>query len=175
MVLVAQTFDHLIEFRSGRLRETQTITNAQPLVQLSLQPQEIDPFYLFACHMQWERDEDPSAAWELLSAARSSHPDTRAHARALLSSSRHLSGMGQASASEYSPQQKRTSAAEISMNAPYDLEIIDICQQANLARDEQIVAVPTLIKRLPRPLRRLIGDLSDQNKVLFGLDLKIRE
>ncbi len=46
---------------------------------------------------------------------------------------------------------------------------------ANLARDEQIVAVPTLIKRLPRPLRRLIGDLSDQNKVLFGLDLKIRE
>ena len=57
----------------------------------------------------------------------------------------------------------------------YDLEVIDIYQQPNLARDEQIVAVPTLIKRLPRPLRRLIGDLSDQNKVLFGLDLKIRE
>ena len=61
------------------------------------------------------------------------------------------------------------------LNGRYKLEIIDICQQANLARDEQIVAVPTLIKRLPRPLRRLIGDLSDQNKVLFGLDLKIRE
>jgi circadian clock protein KaiB len=61
------------------------------------------------------------------------------------------------------------------LNGRYDLEIIDICQQANLARDEQIVAVPTLIKRLPRPLRRLIGDLSDQNKVLFGLDLEIRE
>jgi circadian clock protein KaiB len=61
------------------------------------------------------------------------------------------------------------------LNGQYTLEIIDICQQANLARDEQIVAVPTLIKRLPRPLRRLIGDLSDQNKVLFGLDLKIRE
>ena len=61
------------------------------------------------------------------------------------------------------------------LNGQYNLEIIDICQQANLARDEQIVAVPTLIKRLPRPLRRLIGDLSDQNKVLFGLDLKIRE
>ena len=57
----------------------------------------------------------------------------------------------------------------------YNLEIIDICQQANLARDEQIVAVPTLIKKLPRPLRRLIGDLSDRNKVLFGLDLKVRE
>jgi circadian clock protein KaiB len=61
------------------------------------------------------------------------------------------------------------------LNGRYDLEIIDICRQANLARDEQIVAVPTLIKRLPRPLRRLIGDLSDHNKVLFGLDLKIRE
>ena len=61
------------------------------------------------------------------------------------------------------------------LNGQYDLEIIDICLQANLARDEQIVAVPTLIKRLPRPLRRLIGDLSNHNKVLFGLDLKIRE
>ncbi len=61
------------------------------------------------------------------------------------------------------------------LNGRYNLEIIDICRQANLARDEQIVAVPTLIKRLPRPLRRLIGDLSDLNKVLFGLDLKIRE
>jgi len=57
----------------------------------------------------------------------------------------------------------------------YDLEVIDIYQQPNLARDEQIVAVPTLIKRLPRPLRRLIGDLSDQDKLLLGLDLKIRE
>ena len=61
------------------------------------------------------------------------------------------------------------------LNGGYDLEIIDIYRHANLARDEQIVAVPTLIKRLPHPLRRLIGDLSDHNKVLFGLDLKIRE
>ena len=53
----------------------------------------------------------------------------------------------------------------------YDLEVIDIHQHANLARDEQIVAVPTLIKRLPLPLRRLIGDLSNLKKVLFGLDL----
>jgi circadian clock protein KaiB len=61
------------------------------------------------------------------------------------------------------------------LNGQYNLEIIDICRQANLARDEQIVAVPTLIKRLPAPLRRLIGDLSDHDKVLFGLDLKVRE
>lgn len=57
----------------------------------------------------------------------------------------------------------------------YDLEIIDIHKQAKLARDEQIVAVPTLIKRLPAPLQRLVGDMSDLNKVLVGLDLRIRE
>jgi circadian clock protein KaiB len=57
----------------------------------------------------------------------------------------------------------------------YDLEVIDIYQQAHLARDEQIVAVPTLIKRLPPPLRRLVGDMSNLEKVLFGLDLRIRE
>ena len=57
----------------------------------------------------------------------------------------------------------------------YDLEVIDIYQQPNLARDEQIVAVPTLIKKLPLPLRRLIGDLSNLKEVLFGLDLKMRE
>ena len=57
----------------------------------------------------------------------------------------------------------------------YDLEVIDIYQQAKLARDQQIVAVPTLIKRLPLPLRKVIGDMSNQEKVLFGLDLKVRE
>jgi circadian clock protein KaiB len=56
----------------------------------------------------------------------------------------------------------------------YDLEVIDIHDHAQLARDEQIVAVPTLIKRLPAPLQRLVGDMSDLNKVLFGLDLKVR-
>jgi circadian clock protein KaiB len=57
----------------------------------------------------------------------------------------------------------------------YDLEVIDIYQQPNLARDEQIVAVPTLIKRLPPPQRRLIGDLSDLKKALVGLDLGVPE
>jgi circadian clock protein KaiB len=56
----------------------------------------------------------------------------------------------------------------------YDLEVIDVYQQPNLAREEQIVAVPTLIKRLPLPLRRLIGDLSNQKNVLRGLELRKR-
>ena len=57
----------------------------------------------------------------------------------------------------------------------YDLEVINIHKQANLARDEQIVAVPTLIKRLPLPLQRLVGDMSNATSVLFGLDLRTRE
>jgi circadian clock protein KaiB len=57
----------------------------------------------------------------------------------------------------------------------YELEVIDIYQQPQLARGEQIVVAPTLIKRLPLPLRRLIGDLSDQEQVLMGLALKKRE
>jgi circadian clock protein KaiB len=56
----------------------------------------------------------------------------------------------------------------------YDLEVIDIQDQAGLARDEQIVAVPTLIKRLPAPLQRLVGDMSDLDRVLLGLDLRLR-
>ncbi len=61
------------------------------------------------------------------------------------------------------------------LHGRYDLEVIDIHEHANLARDEQIVAVPTLIKRIPLPLRRLVGDMSDLNRVLLGLDLKVRE
>jgi circadian clock protein KaiB len=56
----------------------------------------------------------------------------------------------------------------------YTLEIIDIYQNPELCREQQIVAAPTLIKSLPLPLRRIIGDLSDQEKVLVGLDLKPR-
>ena len=54
----------------------------------------------------------------------------------------------------------------------YDLEVIDIYQHPHLAKDEQIVAVPTLVKKLPSPLRKLIGNLSDLDRVLLGLDLK---
>ncbi len=61
------------------------------------------------------------------------------------------------------------------LHGSYHLEVIDICKQAKLARDEQIVAVPTLIKRLPAPLQRLVGDMSNLDSVLFGLDLKVRE
>jgi circadian clock protein KaiB len=54
----------------------------------------------------------------------------------------------------------------------YELEIIDLYQQPVLAKGEQIIAAPTLIKKLPRPLRRLVGDLSDEERILVGLDLR---
>jgi circadian clock protein KaiB len=53
----------------------------------------------------------------------------------------------------------------------YQLEVVDVYQQPELARDDQILAVPTLIKRVPPPLRRLIGDLSNRERVLLGLGL----
>lgn len=54
----------------------------------------------------------------------------------------------------------------------YELRVIDIYQSPQLAKDEQIIATPTLIKTLPGPLRRLIGDFSNSDRVLLGLDLK---
>lgn len=54
----------------------------------------------------------------------------------------------------------------------YDLQVIDIHQKPTLAKDEQILAAPTLVKKLPAPMRKIIGDLSDRESVLLGLDLK---
>jgi len=56
----------------------------------------------------------------------------------------------------------------------YDLEVVDIYKNLRLAKGDQIIAAPTLIKRLPEPLRRLIGDMSDEQRVLLGLDLRPR-
>ncbi len=54
----------------------------------------------------------------------------------------------------------------------YRLEVVDLYQQPQLAQGEQIIAAPTLIKELPLPLRRIIGDLSNTERVLVGLDLR---
>jgi circadian clock protein KaiB len=53
----------------------------------------------------------------------------------------------------------------------YSLTVIDVLKQPKLAEDEKILATPTLIKVLPPPVRRIIGDLSEKEKVLLGLDL----
>ena len=54
----------------------------------------------------------------------------------------------------------------------YDLEVVDISQHPTLAEGEQIIAAPTLIKKLPLPLRRFIGDMSQTERIILGLDLR---
>jgi circadian clock protein KaiB len=58
------------------------------------------------------------------------------------------------------------------LGGAYELKVIDIYQQPKLAAGEQIIATPTLIKQLPLPFRKLIGDMSDTEKFLLGIDLK---
>ncbi len=75
------------------------------------------------------------------------------------------------------PQSRRAIAnikqiCEEHLKDRYRLEVIDIYQQPVLAEGEQIIATPTLVKKLPLPLRRLLGDLSNTERVLVGLDLK---
>ena len=54
----------------------------------------------------------------------------------------------------------------------YEMQVMDVIEHPQLAEDEKILATPTLIKEIPPPLRRIIGDLSDKEKVLLGLDLQ---
>jgi circadian clock protein KaiB len=61
---------------------------------------------------------------------------------------------------------------ETHLKGRYDLEVIDLYQNPTLAKGEQIIAAPTLIKKLPLPLHRIIGDLSVTERVLVGLDLR---
>ncbi len=57
----------------------------------------------------------------------------------------------------------------------YELEVIDIYKDPEAAREEQIIAAPTLVKKLPRPLRKFVGDMSNTQKILVGLDLYERQ
>ncbi len=61
---------------------------------------------------------------------------------------------------------------EAHLKGRYELEVVDIYQQTTLAKGEQIIAAPTLIRKLPLPLRRLIGSMTNRDKVLVGLDLR---
>ena len=76
-----------------------------------------------------------------------------------------------------SPQSVRAIAnvkkiCEENLQGHYELQVIDLYQQPQLAQGEQIIAAPTLIKKLPLPLRRIIGDMSSTERVLVGLDLR---
>ena len=57
----------------------------------------------------------------------------------------------------------------------YSIEVIDLLKNPRLAKDDQIVAIPTLVRKLPEPLRRIVGDLSDTERTLVGLQLTLRK
>ncbi len=57
----------------------------------------------------------------------------------------------------------------------YSIEIIDLLENPQLAEGDQIVAIPTLVRKVPLPIRRIIGDLSDKERVLVGLDIRERK
>ena len=57
----------------------------------------------------------------------------------------------------------------------YHIEVIDLLKNPRLAKDDEIVAIPTLVRKLPEPLRRIVGDLSDTERALVGLQLKPRK
>src|SRR4029450_4490495 len=60
------------------------------------------------------------------------------------------------------------------LKGSYQIEVIDLLKHPQLARGDQIVAIPTLVRRLPPPMKRIIGDLSNEDSVLVGLDLRSR-
>jgi circadian clock protein KaiB len=61
---------------------------------------------------------------------------------------------------------------EEQLKGRYKIEVIDLLKNPRLAKDDQILAIPTLVRKLPLPVRRMIGDLSDTQRVLVGLDLR---
>lgn len=93
-----------------------------------------DSLYLFARYMEWEQEEEPTAGWELLAAAMSSHSDTRAHARALLSKSRHFANSSSFACSCAEARAQALSLAETDMNVPYGIPITEKCSECAAAR-----------------------------------------
>jgi circadian clock protein KaiB len=61
---------------------------------------------------------------------------------------------------------------ETHLKGAYDIEVIDLLEQPQLSKGDQILAIPTLVRKLPVPVRKIIGDLSDTERVLVGLDLR---
>ena len=68
-----------------------------------------------------------------------------------------------------------TEICETHLKGRYRIEVIDLIEQPQLSKGDQILAIPTLVRKLPQPVRKIIGDLSDTERVLVGLDLRATE
>jgi circadian clock protein KaiB len=64
---------------------------------------------------------------------------------------------------------------EAHLAGAYQIEVVDLLQRPQLAQGDQILAIPTLVRKLPAPIKRIIGDLSNTERVLIGLDLRLVE
>ncbi len=62
---------------------------------------------------------------------------------------------------------------EAELKGRYRIEVIDLLENPRLAKDDQILAIPTLVRKLPEPLRKIVGDLSSREKMMVGFDLKV--
>jgi CRP/FNR family cyclic AMP-dependent transcriptional regulator len=105
-----------------------------PIASTSPGMAEIDPLYLLACRVEWERSADPSAAWEVISAARNPNQDTRAHALCLLEHSQELKRQFPQNST---PEERvgRNSTKEAGMRTPYGLDVIESCMGCKASRD----------------------------------------
>lgn len=111
-------------------------------------PEVNDLLYLFACQVEWERRADPSAAWEVISAARGPHADMRAHARSLLERSQQIAPQPP----EEIPSDwddRGTPTTEASMRTPYGLEIIESCMGCKASREGFFCRFSTPVLRSP--------------------------
>ena len=64
---------------------------------------------------------------------------------------------------------------DVELKGKFEIEVIDLLKHPELGREENILALPTLVRKLPMPVRKIIGDLSDKERVLIGLDLRQRQ
>jgi circadian clock protein KaiB len=63
---------------------------------------------------------------------------------------------------------------DVYLSGKYKIEVIDLLKKPHRAKDDQVIAIPTLVRRLPQPIRKIIGDLCDTRRTLVGLDLRER-
>lgn len=91
----------------------------------------VDPLYLLACQLEWAQNADPSAAWEVIAAARSSHPDTRAHARSMLERLQVAADYQ----TRFAQSNDEKKYKEMNMKAPYGLETIESCMGCKASRE----------------------------------------
>ncbi len=108
----------------------------------------VDPLYVFACHVEWERCGDPSAAWEVIAAARHANENTRAHARALLERLQEPKPRSEMDC-EAGSTERRAFMKEVSMRMPYGLDVIESCMGCKASREHFFCRFsPTVLRSL---------------------------